>query len=332
MNEQEQQAPGRENGAPPNWEQQVISRIALEGLREQRRARRWSVFFRLCILAYLAFFFWLYLFTDRDGDPSGILPGKHTALIHLEGVIGSDQTLTSSEALIDSLQRAFENKQSVAVILHINSPGGSPVQAGEVHDTILELRKQHPEKAIYTVVSDICASGGYYIAAATDEIYANRASLVGSIGVVYSGFGFVESLEKLGIQRRLLTAGARKGILDPFSPLQESDVEHFQELLDDIHHQFIEVVRSGRGERLLGDEAELFSGLLWSGEQSLELGLVDGLGDLHFVAREVIGREDLVDYTRQRSVLESLLGTAGETFARGFLGFFSEAAEQGELR
>ena len=311
-----------------NWEQRTIERIALEGLREQRRARRWGIFFKLFFLFYLGTFAWVYFYGGEGGDLSDMRVGDHTAVVRLTGVI-SEQTQNSSGMIIDSLEKAFKNERAHAVILYINSPGGSPVQSGEVHDAILKLREEYPAKAIYTVVSDICASGGYYIAAATDEIYANRASLIGSIGVVYAGFGFVDTLEKLGIQRRLFTAGKHKGLLDPFSPLEEIEVEHLLVLLDEIHQQFIQVVREGRGDRLKGDDEDLFNGFFWSGERSLELGLVDGLGDLRYVAREVVGKERLVDYTKKRTVLDALLGTAGEAIARGLIRAFPKEGEGG---
>lgn len=282
------------------FEHDLVSRIALEAIAEQRRSRRWGIFFKLLLALYVLVFLLIYLPPDWDGR--AVIGEKHTALIDIEGIIaaGSD---ASADNIVSGLRAAFEHKNTAGVILRINSPGGSPVQAGYVSDEIKRLRGLHPDIPVFAVITDIAASGGYYIAAAADEIYANKASIVGSIGVVMSSFGFVDAIDKLGIERRLMYAGENKGFLDPFSPLQADDVEHVNQLLDDVYRQFIDVVKTGRGPRLKEDE-KVFSGLVWTGEQSLELGLVDSLGSASFVAREIIGVEEIVDFTRRQTFLE----------------------------
>jgi len=286
--------------AQSRFEHDLVSRIALEAIAEQRRSRRWGIFFKLLLALYVLVFLLIYLPPDWDGR--AMIGEKHTALIDIEGIIaaGSD---ASADNIVSGLRAAFEHKNTAGVILRINSPGGSPVQAGYVSDEIKRLRGLHPDIPVFAVITDIAASGGYYIAAAADEIYANKASIVGSIGVVMSSFGFVDAIDKLGIERRLMYAGENKGFLDPFSPLQADDVEHVNQLLDDVYRQFIDVVKTGRGPRLKEDE-KVFSGLVWTGEQSLELGLVDSLGSASFVAREIIGVEEIVDFTRRQTFLE----------------------------
>jgi protease-4 len=221
----------------------------------------------------------------------------------------------NADFIVSGLRAAFENKNTAGIILRINSPGGSPVQAGYVNDEIKNLRDLHPDIPLYAVITDICTSGGYYIAASADKIYANKASIVGSIGVIMSSFGFVEALEKLGVERRLLHAGENKGFLDPFSPLRSEEVAHIDQVLNEVYQQFIEVVKQGRGERLSDDE-KIFSGLIWTGEQSLELGLIDGLGSAGYVAREVIGVEEIIDFTHRETYLDRFANQLGATIAR----------------
>lgn len=278
---------------PARLEQNLVNRIAWEAIAEQRRARRWGIFFKLLFALYVLVFLLLYL--PPEWTSSAMVGQKHTALVDIDGVISQD-TEANADYVVTGLRRAFEDENTAGVILRINSPGGSPVQAGYIYDEIKRLRDMYPEIPLYAVITDICASGGYYIAAAADEIYANKASVVGSIGVVMSGFGFVDAIDKLGIERRLLTAGENKGFLDPFSPLKESDVEHVNEILHQVYQQFIDIVKAGRGDRLKDDD-RLYSGLIWTGEQSMELGLVDALGSAGYVAREVIGAEKIIDYT-----------------------------------
>ena len=275
---------------------------------EQRKSRRWGIFFKILTFVYL--FALLFLFRAPLTDGLGTASVEpHTAVVEVNGTIASD-TNASADNLVGALRRAFEAENAKAVVLRINSPGGSPVQAGYVYDEIERLRGQNPDKKVYAVISDIGASGAYYIAAAADEIYANRASLVGSIGVVSGGFGFTGVMDKVGVDRRLYTAGENKAFLDPFSPEEPEEVVFWQGVLENTHDQFIEYVRKGRGDRL-ADEEKLFSGLVWTGEQALELGLVDGLGSTSWVARELVGEEELVDYTVQPSPLRQFTDALG---------------------
>ena len=294
------------------FEQTLVNKIASEAITEQRRARRWSVFFKLLMVGYILIFTVFYLVDGWDGPSLG--GEKHTALIDISGVISADSQ-ANADYIVSGLRAAFEDKNTAGIILRINSPGGSPVQAGYVNDEIYRLREEYPDIPLYSVITDICASGGYYIAAAADKIYADKASVVGSIGVIMSGFGYVDSIEKLGIERRLLHAGKNKGFLDPFSPLKTEEVEHVETLLTDIHQQFVDVVRKGRGDRLANDE-KIFSGLIWTGEQSIALGLVDALGSAGYVAREVIGVEEIVDFTKRVTFLDQFTNQIGATFAR----------------
>ena len=294
------------------WERDTINRLAFAALNEQRRARRWSIFFKFLIFAYLIGILFLYT-PSMDLDQAA--RGKHTALVELKGVIAPDKE-GSADNVIAGLRAAFENDKAKGVILRINSPGGSPVQAGYINDEIRRLRKKYPDTPLYAVVTDICASGGYYAAVAADKIYADKASIVGSIGVRMDSFGFVEAMEKLGIERRLLTAGEHKGFLDPFQPIKEADVAHVQRLLDDIHGQFIEVVKAGRADKIK-DDGTLFSGFVWTGEQAVDLGLVDQLASSSYVAREVIGAETIVDYTPTEDLLEKFSKRLGTALGRG---------------
>ena len=305
--------------ADPAWERETIRELVFAALKEQRRARRWSVFFRLAFLGY--FVVLLVMVISSGGDGLTESADRHTALVELNGVIASETEASASNVIL-GLRDAFDHKKTAGVILRINSPGGSPVQAGRIYDEIGRLRAQHPDIPLYAVIEDLCASGGYYVAAAGDRIYANQASIVGSIGVLMNGFGFVDAMDKLGIERRLLTAGENKGFLDPFSPLSQTERQHAERLLVEIHEQFIEAVRKGRGDRLANDQ-NLFSGLVWTGEESRSLGLVDDLGDAGYVARDVIGAEQLVDFTRREDYFRRLargLGAAFGAAVRGTLG------------
>lgn len=283
------------------WEQGLVTALASESIKEQRRSRRWGVFFKLLTFAYLITLLVLWM---PDELPDTGLSGDdgHTALVEVKGVI-SDDSEASADNIITGLREAFEDKDTKGVILRINSPGGSAVQSGYINDEIRRLKKEHADIPVYAVVTDMCASGGYYIAVAADQIYVDKASIVGSIGVLMSTFGFEKGMEKLGVERRLLTAGEHKGILDPFSPLKESERQHIQVMLDSIHQQFISVVKEGRGDRLKQDE-KIFSGLFWSGEKSIELGLADGLGSSSYVARELIKAEEIVDFTPADDLVE----------------------------
>ena len=301
-------AEDREEG----WERRVFERLALEVLAEQRRRRRWSVFLRLSTLALVAAVLWVF---GGFAEVEPLDGGRHTALVSLEGEIAAKGEV-SADHVVASLQAAFADSGTQGVVLRINSPGGSPVQAGIISDEILRLRALHPEVPVFAVVEDICASGGYYVAAVADRIYVDKASIVGSIGVLMDGFGFDKVLEKVGVERRLLTAGENKGMLDPYSPLSEKQRGYAQAMLDQIHRQFIDTVREGRGERLK-ETPETFSGLFWNGEEAVKMGLADGLGNLDHVARDVIKAEEIIDYTPKENVAERLAKRFGAAIGEG---------------
>jgi protease IV len=305
-----------------NWERGLIEKLAGAALKEQRRARRWGIFFKLLGFAYLAIL--LALLVDWRG-PDGLVPGKHSALVDVVGVIDARGD-ASADRVTEALQNAFKNKNTQGVILRINSPGGSPVQAGIIYDEIRRLRGIYPNIPMYAVVEDICASGGYYIAAATDKIYVDKASIIGSIGVIMDGWGFTGTMEKLGVERRALVSGENKAFLDPFSPVDEKQKRHAQSMLDDIHKQFIDVVRKGRGKRLK-ESPDIFSGLMWTGDRSVELGLADGLGSVDYVAREVIKAENIFDYTKKQDITERFARRFGAAMA----GVLAKVLAQGQL-
>lgn len=305
-----------EKPAQANWERQVLEKLALSALQEQRRTRHWGIFFKSLGFIYLFVVLFLAAGWFKSGDVS--LPKAHTALIDVQGVISADDS--SADSVISSLQDAFDDNKTRGVILRINSPGGSPVQAGQIYDEIKRLRAKHPDIPLHAVVDDICASGGYYVAAAADNIYVDKASIVGSIGVLMDGFGFTKTMEKLGVERRLLTAGENKGFLDPFSPVDEKQQQYAKKMLEEIHNQFIGVVKEGRGKRLK-DTPELFSGLVWSGQASIELGLADGLGSVESVARDVIKAEEVVDFTYRPGFVERLASRLGTAMAQAWSPF-----------
>lgn len=293
-----------------NWERQILEKLAFAAIQEQRRARHWGIFFKM--LAFIYLFILLFIAMDWIG-PGAATSLSHTALIDIQGVIGSDGDV-DAERTISSLQSAFSDKRTKGVILRINSPGGSSVQAGIINEEIRRLRKLHPNIPVYAVVEDICASGGYYIAVAAERIYVNKASIVGSIGVIIDSFGFTGIMEKLGVERRMFTAGENKGLLDPFSPLNPEHRQFAQQLLDEIHQQFIQAVREGRGNRLQ-ESQKIFSGLFWSGETSIKLGLADAIGNYDWVAREVIKEENIVDFTVRDSLADRFARRFGATIA-----------------
>ena len=297
------------------WERKVLEKVALAAIAEQRAARRWGFVFKSLILIYLFAVLFIGMGWIKRGDYKS--PGKHTALVELRGVISADG-LASADNVNAGLQAAFKDGNTQGVILRINSPGGSPVQAGYINDEIKRLRALYPNIPLYAVVEDICASGGYYVAAAADKIYADKASIVGSIGVVMDGFGFTGIMEKLGVERRAYAAGENKKFLDPFSPVNPAHKEFVAKMLGDIHAQFIAVVRSGRGQRLK-DDPEIFSGLVWVGPRSIELGLVDALGSVDSVARDVINAEDIVDFTPRENIAERVARKFGAAMAETLL-------------
>jgi protease-4 len=286
-----------ENGG--QWERELVTKLATAALKEQRRTRLWGIFFKLLTFAYitvvlLAAFDW----TGREVTGTR----KHTAMVEVSGLIapGAD---ASAERINSALLEAFKDSNTQGVVVRINSPGGSPVQAQTIYDEMRRLRKKYPDIPLYAVVEDVCASGGYFVAAGADRIYVGKASIVGSIGVLMNGFGFTGLMDKLGVERRLITAGKNKGMLDPFSPVDENDVKHAREMVDDIHKQFIAVVREGRGQRLK-ETPDMFSGLIWTGQKSIDLGLADAVGSMEYVAREVIKAELIVDFTKKENIAE----------------------------
>ncbi|MBV9190470.1 MAG: S49 family peptidase [Betaproteobacteria bacterium] len=294
-----------------SWERDLVTKLASEALKEQRRRRRWGIFFKLLTFAYITFVLILAMDWSNRGDFS--TSKKHTAMVELSGVIapGSD---ASAEKVTASLQAAFKDKNTQGVIMRINSPGGSPVQAQTIYDEMKRLRKKYPDIPLYAVVEDICASGGYFVAVGADRIYVGKASIVGSIGVLMNGFGFTGLMDKIGVERRLITAGKNKGMLDPFSPLEAKDKTYISGMMEDIHRQFIDVVKEGRGKRLK-ETPDMFSGLIWTGEKSVELGLADGYGSLDSVARDVIKAEDIVDYTMKEGFAEKVAKRFGASVA-----------------
>ena len=290
---------------------QTVQSLARELLDERRTDRRWRIFFRLGWLLLVAAVLWLVMF-DRNhhNGPTG----PHTALVELRGEIASDSE-ASAEQMIAGLRNAFEDKGARAVVLRINSPGGSPVQSGLINDEIRRLKALH-QKKVYAVVEEVCASGAYYVAVAADEIYVDKASIVGSIGVLMDGFGFTGLMEKLGVERRLITAGDNKGMLDPFTAQNPKQRAYAQAMIDQIHQQFIRVVRDGRGKRLK-ESGDTFSGLFWNGEEAVKMGLADRLGSLDYVAREVVKAEEVIDYTPRENVAEKLAKRFGASIGAG---------------
>jgi len=294
------------------WERELLEKLAFASLREQRARRRWGILMKLLTLAVIVFGLWLAF--GRDAVEMENV-GRHTALVEVEGTIDADGK-ASADAVIAALDKAYASSGSVGVVLRINSPGGSPVQASMINDEIGRLRHEYPKKPLYVVVDEMCASGGYYIAVAADKIFVNKASIVGSIGVLMDGFGFPGLMEKLGIERRLLTAGENKGFLDPFSPQSEEQKNYALQMLTEIHQQFIEAVRKGRGERLK-ETPEMFSGLFWTGARAVEMGLADGFGTVDTVARDLLKAEDIVDYTQQEGLSERVLKKFGAAVGVG---------------
>ena len=302
------------NGKEDAKSWKLLEKTLLAGIQEQRRSRRWGIFFKFLTFTYL--FAALLLFTPlMDLGKEASSSGSHTALIEIEGMIAAKES-ASADNIVTSLRKAFEDTSTKGVILRINSPGGSPVQSGYVYDEIRRLRAEKPSIKVYAVITDLGASGAYYIASAADQIYADKASLVGSIGVTAAGFGFVGAMEKLGVDRRTYTSGEHKAFLDPFQPQKPDETQFWQGVLDTTHRQFIASVKQGRGERLKDKEhPEMFSGLVWTGEQAVSLGLVDALGSSSYVAREVVGEKNIVDYTVQESPFDRFSKKLGTSIA-----------------
>ncbi|OON60977.1 S49 family peptidase [Massilia sp. KIM] len=290
-----------------NWERETLEKLVFATVQERRAARRWGIFFKLSFLIVALLALWAYY--DFNFGTTDENLGRHTALIEINGEIEAEGS-GAADTVIPSLNKAFSDPGSAAVVMRIDSPGGSPVQAGIIVDEIQRLKRGYPDKPLYVVVDEICASGGYYIASAADRIYVNKASIVGSVGVLMDSFGFTGTMDKLGVERRLLTAGANKGFLDPFSPQSEKHKAHAQEMLNEIHQQFISVVRAGRGKRLK-ETPETFSGLYWTGARAVEMGLADGFGTVDTVARDIVKAEDIVDYTAHEGLPERVLKKFG---------------------
>ncbi|WP_321853472.1 S49 family peptidase [Burkholderia cenocepacia] len=311
----------RPDSREPAWERAALERIALAAVKEQRAARRWKIFFRFAFLG--VFVLLAFALIDFSSDSKFSSSGRHTALVTIDGEIAAGVNANADD-INTALDAAFDDDGTVGVVLRINSPGGSPVQAGMVYDEIRRLRKKYPDKPLYVVVTDMCASGGYYIASAADKIFVDKASIVGSIGVLMDGFGFTGLMGKLGVERRLHTSGENKGFYDPFSPETPKMDAHAQELLDQVHAQFIKAVKDGRGKRL-HETPDMFSGLFWTGEKSVELGLADGYGTTDTVARDVLKASDLVDYT----VKESLTNRVARKFGAAVGGAAMKALTAG---
>lgn len=304
----------------PDWEQKLVHSLAFEAIKEQRAKRRWGIFFKLAFLAYIVVISILWFHPiDPNLDTS---KEEHTALVEVNGVIASDSE-ASADKIVASLQDAFEDEKTKGIILRMNTPGGSPVQSGYINDEIYRLKEKYPDKPVYAVISDVCASGGYYIAAAADAIYADKASIVGSIGVIMNGFGFVDAMKKVGVSRRLYTAGEHKAFLDPFSPQNEIEVAHVNGMLKNIHEQFINVVKKGRGDKL-NNNPDLFSGYFWTGEKAVEMGLVDKLGSSGYVAREVIGAEKIKEFSHEDDLIERFSRRLGTSISESFISAFKQ--------
>ncbi len=300
-------------GNRDHWERDVLERLAFAALNEQRKSRRWGIFFKLLLLVLVISVVALF---EAGSWSETALAGRYTAMVDLDGVISASSN-ASADNVISGLRAAFASKQTAGVIVSANSPGGSPVQAADIYNAIRRLRRKYPKIPLYAVISDECASGCYYAVAGAKKIYANPASIVGSIGVLINGFGFVDAMHKLGIERRLLTAGRYKGILDPFSPLTPKEQHYALGMLHEIHRQFIDAVKQGRGSALKNSK-DLFSGLFWTGEDAKKLGLIDGFGTTRYIAREVIGAKHIVDFTVQQNFFDRVAGRVGASIAQRF--------------
>ena len=317
------------NTEDPNWEKEAVRELAWNSLKEQRRTRRWGIFFKLLTFLYLGVV--LYMMLDLPGIPGRetVVGKDHTALIRLKGLI-ADGTSASAQKINKLLETAFTDKHTKGVILEINSPGGTPVEASSIYDKIRELRKKHPDIKLYAVARDLCASGGYYVASAADEIHANKSSIVGSIGVRMDSFGVQDAMKKLGIENRTITAGKNKALLDPFQPQDPAQRAHLQTMLNQVHQQFISAVKAGRGDRLKETD-DIFSGLIWSGEAALDLGLVDGFESSENIAKNLIGEENIVILEPKKSLLMQLTEGVGEVSAQVIQKLIVENAAKGQL-
>ena len=309
--DQQQDASNTPKSTDPQWERSLLEKVALAAVKEQTTARRWGIFFKSLFFIYMFAILGINVYPKIKSNLGGD-DKYHTAVIDISGAIAEDKEANAAD-IIDSLRDAVKDDQTKGIILHANSPGGSPVQSNYVYEEIRNIKKAHPELPIYAVVSDICASGCYYIASASDKIFVNPSSLIGSIGVIMDGFGFVDVMQKLGVERRLLTAGAHKAMLDPFSPPKADETQFMQSLINQVHQQFISAVKNGRGDRLK-ETPDMFSGLVWTGEESIKLGISDAYGNDDAVAKNIIGAEKLLNFTQQKSFLDKMSGKFGASF------------------
>ncbi len=299
--------------AKDGWEREAIEKLAFAAIDEQRKTRRWSIFFKSLMFIYLAVVLGIGMYPSLKSSFSSDSEAGHTAIINISGVIAEDKS-ANANAIISALRSAVKDENTKGIILHVNSPGGSPVQSSYIFNEIRKIKSEHPEMPIYAVASDICASGCYFIAAAADKIFVNPSSLIGSIGVIMDGFGFVDTMKMLGVERRLVTAGAHKALMDPFSPANADEKKYMEQVLAQVHQQFISAVKEGRGDRL-ADNDEIFSGLVWTGEQGVKLGLADDFGNDDSVASDIIGAKKRVNFTVQERLLDRLVGKMGASFA-----------------
>lgn len=297
----------------PGWEREVIEKLAFAAINEQKKTRRWGLFFKSLMFAYLIVLLGVAVYPKIKGE-IGSTGKPHTAVIDVVGMIAESE-VTNASAIIQGLRNAAKNPDTKGIVIHANSPGGSPVQADYVFNEIRAIKAKHPDLPIYAVISDICASGCYYIASAADKIFVNPSSIVGSIGVIMNGFGFVGTMDKFGIERRLVIAGEHKALMDPFSPVNSNETKFMQTLIDQVHQQFIDAVKLGRGDRLK-ETSDMFSGLVWSGTEGIKLGLVDELGNDDYVAREIIGAKHIENFTKEERLLDRLVGKMGAAFGQ----------------
>ena len=302
----------------PGWERELVTKLALANVRELAAKRRWSIFFRLLWLAFFGLIFAYFMGWVGHGVTTNESSGRHTALVKMEGEI-ADNTKASAESVNAALSAAFKDPDSVAVVLNINSPGGSPVQSARIYNEIKRQRKDHPDKPLYVVVDELCASGGYFVAAAADKIFVDPSSLVGSIGVIYQGFGADKAMEKLGLENRTVTAGDNKAFMDPFSPMKPEHKAHLEAMLADVHQQFIKAVKEGRGSRLKEATPGLFSGLIWSGNKAIDIGLADAAGSVGSVARDIVKAEEIIDYTVEENTFDKFARRIGASFGAGVM-------------
>ena len=312
-NPMEHSSSTEKNADNPGWEREVIEKLAFAAVTEQKKTRRWGIFFKGLMAAYLLVLLGVATYPKFKKE-MGSTGKAHTAVIDLVGVIAESEE-TNAAAIIKGLRAAVKNTDTKGILIHANSPGGSPVQADYVFEEIRAIKAKNPDLPIYAVVSDICASGCYYIASAADKIYVNPASIVGSIGVIMNGFGFVDAMSKFGVERRLITAGEHKAMMDPFSPINNQETKYMQTLIDQVHQQFIAAIKKGRGDRLK-ETPEMFSGLVWTGAESIKLGLVDEIGTEDYVATEIIGAKKLENFTQEERLIDRLVGKMGASFGQ----------------